>query len=121
MKINKKDFEKVMEKAETTIRSPKITDREKYLYCDHKINEHAEAMKEQPAKTDKYMQCFRNMLMWWCERNKYCKINKRELIVVITLLKLYNSSSDNKIYIDDKGRRVKRYDRRAIRIDSFGE
>src|SRR6056297_2690806 len=121
MKINKKDFEKVMEKAETTIKSPKITEPQKYMYCDQKIQEHAESMKKYPGKSKEYMQSIRNMLMWWCERNKFCKINKRELIMVITLLKLYNASSDNKIFIDEKGRRVKRYDRRAIRIDAFRE
>lgn len=119
MKINKKDFESVMAKADKTLRSPKITEKEKYIYCDEKVQSYADSMKKYNAKSNEYLQNFRNMIMWYCERNKYCKINKRELIMVITLLKIYNSASENKIYIDDKGRRVKRHDRRAIRIDSF--
>lgn len=118
MKIDKKDYEKVMSRIDIPIDKKKITDPNKYWYWHTKSSDYIDAMNQNRDEKNKYKENFHNALLCEFEKNKYCRISKKEFILLLTLVKYHNSIHEDKLYFDDKGLRVKRHDRRAVRIDT---
>lgn len=118
MKIDKNDFERVMSKVDIPIDKKRITDPEKYWYWHTKSSEYIDCMDNNRDNKHKYNENFHHALLCEFEKNKYCRINKKEFILLYTLVRYHNSIHEDKLYFNEKGLRVKRYDRRAVRIDT---
>jgi|SRR6056297_1371753 len=120
MKIDKKDFERVMKKLDVPIDKKNITDPKKYWYWYSKSDEYINKMNENNDDKEKFKNYMHDALLCEFEKNRYCRINKKEKILLYTLVRYHNSLVENekRLFFDEKGRRVKRHDRRAIRINS---
>ena len=121
MKIDKEDFDKVLKKANVPIDKKNIIDPQKYWYWYKKSDDYIKAMDNTRDDKKKFKENLHHALLCEFEKNKYCRITKKELVLLYLLVKYHNSKYHTKIYFDDKGLRVKRNDRRAIRYGSFRE
>lgn len=108
MKIDKKEYDKLIKKSNSVFRIIKILDTDKFIYWNNKTEEYASKMEEYRDDEKKYFENFKNAILSETERNKYCRISRKELILLGTLVKYHNSIfKDSKIYINNFGMRVK--------------
>lgn len=111
MKIDKQDWERVMNKLDKQLKVNKryITDFDKYVYWSEKSNEYIDLMNQNNDDKPKYKKYYREALLCEMEKNKHCRLSRREFVVLLTLLKHYNHLSDinNKLYMNEKGQRVR--------------
>jgi|SRR6056297_975204 len=115
MKIDKKDFDKLLEKVNLPIEKKRITDLNKYMYWHNKSDYHINKMVENKRDKTKFFNHLHESLLCETEKNKYCILSKKEKIVLYLMLKYHNSNNEDKIYMDKNGLKVNLYDRRAIR------
>ena len=119
MNIDKKDWEKVLNKVDFKHRGKQITDINRYLYWSTKSENYIEKMNENADNKNVYKENFHNGMICELEKNKYFRISKKELIMLIALLKVHNQQMPDKpLYCDEKGYRVERNDRRTTRVDA---
>lgn len=110
MIIDKKDWERVMTKLEDnmTVNKRYINDMPKYMYWSEKSSEYIDLMNENKDDKRKWLEYWRESLLCEFEKNKYCRLTRKEFILLLTMLKLYNSQNkDNKLYMNENGHRVK--------------
>ena len=119
MKINKDDLKKLVDRG-IPIKKRHILNLEKYTYWYNKVSDYTDAMLTYQNDRDKYLENFRQSLLGSFEMNEHQLIQRKEFIMLYTLLKYHNAMNPkNKIYMSEKGRRVKAHDRRAVRDSSF--
>jgi len=110
MKIDKKDWERVMDKIDKNLVVNKryILDMPKYTYWAEKSSEYIDLMNENREDKEKWYKYLRESLLCEFEKNRFCRITRKEFIILFTMLKLYNSNNPkNKIYMNEKGCRVR--------------
>jgi len=116
MQIDKKDFEKLMPKAEIPLSKLKIKDMSKYMYWHTKEDQLINKMKEFQHDKEKHINYMHQALLCELEKHEYDKINNKKFIMLLVMLKYHNARHDKKLFMDKHGRRVKKEnDRRAIR------
>lgn len=114
MKLNKLDLKKLQDKG-LPINKRHILDMEKYNYWYYKTDEYAEKITQSQNDKDAYIENFRQSILCTFEMNKYQIIQRREFLLLFSLLKAYNKiDPTHKLYMNHKGHQVKKNDRRAI-------
>lgn len=110
MNIDKKDWERVMNKLDKdlTVNKRYILDLPKYTYWAEKSSEYIDLMNENRDDAVKWNLYMREALLCEFEKNRFCRLTRKEFIILFTMLKLYNANNPkHKIYMNEKGRRVK--------------
>lgn len=107
MKVDKQDFEKVLNKVELKVNKRYITDLKMYSYWAQKSSDSIDLMEQTSNDKTKYFSHMKQALLYEFEKNRYCRLSRKEFIILFTLLKFYNSNNPkDKLYMDEKGRRT---------------
>jgi len=114
LKIDKKEYDKIIKNIDSPIDKKRITDVHKYMYWHAKSDECINLMTENKSDKKKFFEFMHKSLLYEFEKNKYQRIPKKEFIFLLLMIKYHNSNHDCKIYMDKKGLKVEKYDRRAI-------
>lgn len=115
MKIDRGDFERVLNKLDKPVERKHIIDMDKYYYWDEKASEFADKCIESKDDKEKHIEYLHQSLLYTLERNLYYRMTKKENIILWIALKYHNSKHEEKLYVDRNGRRVKYTDRKRVR------
>jgi len=109
MKIEKKDYDRIMAKVETMrVDKKKILDLPKYLYWNSKSEEYINAMNENRENKNIFFENWRQALLCEFEKNQYQYITHKEWLMLFMMLKTYNmNQKDKKLFMNKRGLKVK--------------
>ena len=106
MKINKREFNRLMNKANVSVpvNENKINDLKKYMYWANKSSELSAKMGEFfVTDREKYNNLLHECILCELEKNRYCILSKKEMVILYALLKFHNSVHKEQIFMNKKG------------------
>lgn len=118
MNIDKKDFERLSSKLDKPTEKKHIIDVDKYFYWNAKADEFTDLCVLHKDDKEKHLKYLHQLVLSTLERNEYYRIPKKDMILLWIIVKYHNSKCEDKVFIDKRGRKVNKHDRRAVRDDA---